>query len=177
MSNILKNDILTTNPTASPTLNTGYYDYNTANTAFSALSQMGRRCPGQSTLSYIAFRQYSTQFYLTPNLYFLSLLQNTSPSQQQLFTGIQNIDCTWSFKTNDGFYLSLNTAFTYLTLSSSLSLGERFYLERKQDWLYVESANSYRYFWTVTNGIVLTNMNSASRFVMEVWPAINVGWN
>jgi len=177
LSNILKKDLSTTNPTATPNLNTGFYEYNTANTAFSAVSQISNRCNGQTTITYVAFRQYSTQFYMTPNLYFLSLIQNTSPNQQQLFTAIQNIDCTWSFKTNDGLYLSLNTAFSYLTLSSTLSVGERFYLERKQDWIYIESANSYRYFWTATNGIVLVTMNFASRFIMEVWPNLNAGWN
>jgi hypothetical protein len=174
---VLKNDILTTNPTATPSQNIGYFDYTTANTAFSAVSQISRRCNGQNIITYVAFRQYSTQYYLTPNLYFLSLLQSASPAPQQLFTAYQNIDCTWSFKTSDGFYLSLNTAFSYLTLSSILSAGERFYLERKQDWIYIESANSYRYFWTVTNGIVLINLNSASRFVMEMWPNLEAGWN
>lgn len=176
-SNLLKNDALTTNPTSTPNLNAGYYDYNTATTAFTAYSQIGGGCNGQNSLSYVAFRQYATSFYMTPNMYFISLLQNSSPNPQQLFTAIQNIDCTWSFRTSTGLYLSLNTAFSYLTLSTSLSIGERFYLERKQDWIYVESANSYRYFLTATNGIVLVNMNQASRFVMEIWPNLNVGWN
>jgi hypothetical protein len=120
---VLKNGALTTNPTASPYLNTGYYDYTTANTAFTAVSHLGGHCNGQNIISFVAFRQYSTQFYMTPNLYFLSLLLNSSPNQQQLFTAIQNIDCTWSFKTSDGMYLSLNTAFSYLTLSATLSVG------------------------------------------------------
>jgi hypothetical protein len=122
-TNLLKNDALTTNPTASPNLNTGYYNYNTATTAFTATSQLGGGCNGQNKISYVAFKQYSTQFYLTPNLYFLTLLQNNSPNQQQLFTAIQNVDCTWSFKTSDGMYVSLNTAFSYLTLSTTLSVG------------------------------------------------------
>jgi hypothetical protein len=73
--------------------------------------------------------------------------------------------------------VSLNTAFSYLTLNSQLSVGERFYMERSKDWIYVESANSYRYFWTASNGIALYAMNSAARFVMEVWPMLSVGWN
>lgn len=123
LSSSLKYDTSTTNPTANPSVNTGYYNYLTATTAFTAAAQLNGGCNGQNKISFVAFRQHSTQFYLTPNLYFLTLLQNTSPSQQQLFTAIQNIDCTWSFKTADGLYISLNTAYSYLTLSSTLSTG------------------------------------------------------
>jgi len=64
-----------------------------------------------------------------------------------------------------------------LSLSSNLGAGERFYMERNQDWIYIESANSYRSFWTVSNGIAIYGMNQAARFVMEVWPTLTVGWN
>jgi hypothetical protein len=123
LSNLLQSSSLTTNPPASNMLNTGYYDYQTSTTAFTSLSQLKKVCNGQTQLKFVAFKQYSTQYYVTSNLYFLSLTQNTSPSQQQLFTAIQNIDCTWSFQSGEGLYLSLNTAFSYLVLSQTISSG------------------------------------------------------
>lgn len=138
----------------------------------------GGCCDSCNVLKGVSFRQYGTKFYLTAdNSYYLSLKRGESPSPAQLFTARQNADCTWSFRSADGLYVSLNTAFSYLTLSSQLSVGERFYMERSRDWIYVESASNYRYFWTASNGIALYAMNSAARFVMEVWPMLSVGWN
>lgn len=136
-SNQMQNQPSTTSPQASSILNNGYYNYQAATTAYSSLSQLNKVCNAQNQLKFVAFRQHSTQFYLTPNTYFISLIQSNSPSRAQLFTASQNIDCTWSFQTNDGLYLSVNTAFSYLTLSPSLSSETRFYLERSSDWLYV----------------------------------------
>lgn len=176
-SSQLQNQPSTTSPQASSILNNGYYNYQAATAAYSSLSQLNKVCNAQNQLKFVAFRQHSTQFYLTPNTYFLSLLQANSPNRNQLFIASQNIDCTWSFQTSDGLYLSVNTAFNYLTLSPSLSSDTRFYLERSSDWLYVESASSYRYFWTASNGILLMNFNQASRFLMEMWPDLYAGWN
>lgn len=128
LSNSLKSNILTTNPSSSSIFNTGFYNYQTATTAFTSLSQLNGGATCQNSLKYVAFRQHSTQFYLTPNMYFLSLASSNSPNQQQLFTALRNADNTWSFRTVDGLYLSLNTAFSYVTLSNILSVGERFYL-------------------------------------------------
>lgn len=127
----------TTNPQASSIINNGYYNYQAATAAYTSLSQLNKVCNAQNSIKFVAFRQHSTQFYLTPNTYFLSLLQTNSPNRNQLFIATQNIDCTWSFQTSDGLYLSFNSAFSYLTLSPSLSSGTRFYLERNSDWLYV----------------------------------------
>lgn len=136
-SNQMQNQPSTTSPQASGIINSGYYNYQAATTAYSSLSQLNKVCNTQNQLNFVAFRQHSTQFYLTPNTYFISLLQSNSPSRTQLFTASQNIDCTWSFQTSEGLYLSVNTAFNYLSLSPSLSSETRFYLERSSDWLYV----------------------------------------
>ena len=136
-SSQLQNQPSTTSPQASSIINSGYYNYQAATTAYSSLCQLNKVCNAQNQLKFVAFRQHSTQFYLTPNTYFLSLLQGNSPNRNQLFTASQNIDCTWSFQTSDGLYLSVNTAYNYLTLSPSLSSETRFYLERSSDWLYV----------------------------------------
>ena len=56
-------------------------------------------------------------------------------------------------------------------------MKERFYLERKDSFIYIQSALNYRIYVNVINGIGMFGINRASRFVMEVWPELSAGWN
>ena len=50
-------------------------------------------------------------------------------------------------------------------------------MERKGKYVYIQSAMNYRYYWTSKNGIGMFAVNQASRFVVEVWPILDIGWN
>ena len=50
-------------------------------------------------------------------------------------------------------------------------------MERKEDWIYIQSANSYRMFWIAKNNRGSYGLNQAARWVMELWPAKKNGWN
>ena len=108
---------------------------------------------------------------MTSNEYFVSFVKgSTGPSSSQLFIANQNPDCTWSFKSKNGRYISLDTDFTYLVMKNSIGMKERFYMERKDGFIYLQSALNYRNYINVVNGVGLFGINRASRFVMEVWP-------
>ena len=170
LSSVIQRGLLTTGPSPSLVLNQGYFAYQSANEAYSALIKSQQTtCQGCTVIRYIAFREHNTRNYLTPNGLFLGLV-NGPPGPNQLMTAQQNVDGTWSFKTKDNLYVSHNTAYSYITMAAGIGMGERFYLERKGDWMYVESAFNYRYFWTISHGTVLYELNKASRLVMEVWP-------
>ena len=66
--------------------------------------------------------------------------------------------------------MSLDTAQSHIVLVDRLGMKERFYMERKGAWIYIQSALSYRYYLTVGSSLGMFEMNRASRLVMEVWP-------
>jgi hypothetical protein len=70
----------------------------------------------------ISFQQSGTNFYLTANQYYISFTQSPTPQPQymQMLTVIQNVDCSWSFKTRDGLYISLNPNYGYLMLNEKI---------------------------------------------------------
>ena len=123
-------------------------------------------------------REHNTSLYMTSNHFFISFLKGSDgPLPSQIFTAVQNPDCTWSFKDNKGKYISLDTNQPYIMLVDRLGMKERFYMERKGAWIYLQSALSYRYFVTVGSSLGMFEANRASRFVMEVWPELENGWN
>ena len=87
------------------------------------------------------------------------------------------MDGSWSFETKSGKYLSVLSDIKYVTLSPSWGSFERFYMERKEDYVYIQSGIIYRNFWTIEGQNVLIEMDRATRWVMEMWPEKAVGWN
>ena len=163
----------------SPIHNQGLYSYQQANTLFQELRTLRNNClDSASVIKNMALRLHDSTTYMTANQYFISFANgNEGPLQSQLFTAIQNPDCTWSFKSKYGRYVSLNTDLTYLVTVNQIGMKERFYMERKGRFVYVQSALSYRYYINAVNSVGLFEMNRASRFVMEVWPELSAGWN
>lgn len=152
----------------SPIFNSGYFNYQNANSLFQAFLALNQTCFGTShNIQNVAFKLHNTTTYLTFNQYYFTFNESTNgPSNLQLFGLSQNIDCTWSIKASDGRYVSMNTQSSYLMLSSTIGMYERFYLERKENFMYIESGLFYRNYWTSINGIGMFGLNQASRFVM-----------
>ena len=163
----------------SPIYNQGLYNYQQANSLFQELRILKNNClDSPSVIKNMALRLHNSTTYMTANQYFISFANSQNgPLQTQLFTAIQNPDCTWSFKSKFGRFVSLNTDLTYLVTVNSIGIKERFYMERKDGYVYVQSAISYRYYINAVNSVGLFEMNRASRFVMEVWPELDAGWN
>lgn len=92
----------------------------------------------------LAIKQHNTSFYLTASQYYLSFerTRGTRPLYAQFLTATRNRDCTWSLKTRDGLFVSLNPNYTYLMLSEQVDDFSRFKFIKKDSYLWIQSASS-----------------------------------
>lgn len=84
----------------------------------------------------------------------------------QRFTAIFNKDCTWSLKTQDALYVSLDPNYNYIMLNNKIGPNEKFNFLPKDNFLKLQSASSPQYFWTIINGIARIGRQQASRITI-----------
>jgi hypothetical protein len=73
------------------------------------------------------------------------------------------VDGTWSFKSVEDYYISMDINYSYLRLKTEIGITERFYFERKGDNLYLMSAYSDQHYWINNMGIARFTKNGGTR--------------
>jgi hypothetical protein len=155
--------------------------YDQANNAWSALTALGGGCCSAcNKLCGIAFKKMGTNEYLTNvNGVYLRFVAATIPSISQIFVIGQLADCTWLIS-NGGSYLSTvnSNGGNWVSFKNIVESTERWYLERHDDHVHIQSAFFSGKFWQADALNILRYDYSPAKLTMEFFPCDKTfGWN
>jgi hypothetical protein len=114
---------------------------------------------------------------------YLYMAAGTASNASSTFTIGQNTDCTWYIQNGGAYVSAANSAAinsgTWAGFRSTIGLNERWYIEKHDEHVHIQSAQLRGYYLTIDiYGIVRCTEGSAAIFTAEYHPCDKTfGWS
>ena len=158
-------------------------DYQKANTVWNYLQQLGGGCCNKcNEICGFAIKRLGTNSYLTNRGGWYRFETTSLPSGFRIFTLSQNVDCTWTIIDSNGRYMSANSNYgspwtALIGNKVTRGINERWYLERHNNHIHIQSASWEKYFITRTSSnLARKTLNAALNLEIEFYPCDKLAW-
>lgn len=132
---------------------------------FNAQNYLGAFCDRCKKLEYFAFRFGGN--YVTARPTQLTFEASTSPANNQLFIGYQQVDGTWAFQSlTEGKYIRASNDGTTINYQTFIGPWERWYMERHVSHSHIQSAQFESCYWIINSGVVQQFCGGASSIIV-----------